>query len=128
MKRRSKESMVFALCFVLFVIGLYCALTKRNIIKIVIGLTVMEYSVNLFLVLIGYRKAASIGDASAPILEKGMSIFEFLETSVDPLPQALVLTSIVIGLGVTALAIAICIRLYQRYGTFDISEMRRLKG
>jgi multicomponent Na+:H+ antiporter subunit C len=47
---------------------------------------------------------------------------------VDPLPQALVLTSIVIGLGITSLGIALCIRLYEKYGTFDITEIRRLKG
>jgi len=48
--------------------------------------------------------------------------------AVDPIPQALVLTSIVISLGVLALMVAICIRLYERYGTFDITEMRRLRG
>ena len=115
--------MVYALCFALFVIGLYCALTKKNIVKIVIGLTIMEYAVNLFLVLLGYRK-----DGVAPIVEEGAGPLEFLARSVDPLPQALVVTSIVIGLGVTTLAIALCVRLYEKYGTFDISEIRRLKG
>ena len=52
----------------------------------------------------------------------------FLARSVDPLPQALVLTSIVIGLGVTIFAIALCIRIYEKYGTYDITEIRRLKG
>jgi len=123
--------MVFSLCFVIFVIGLYCVLTQKNIIKIVIGLCIMEYAVNLFLILLGYKKHAQ--EALAPIVEAQMekgaiSISEYLERFVDPLPQALVLTSIVIGLGVIALAIAICIRLYQRYGTFDITEIRRLKG
>ena len=115
--------MVYALCFALFVIGLYCALTKKNIVKIVIGLTIMEYAVNLFLVLLGYRK-----DGVAPIVEEATNPLEFLASSVEPLPQALVVTSIVIGLGVTTLAIALCIRLYEKYGTFDISEIRRLKG
>ena len=115
--------MVYALCFALFVIGLYCALTKKNIVKIVIGLTIMEYAVNLFLVLLGYRK-----DGAAPIIDGTTNHLEFLARSVDPLPQALVVTSIVIGLGVTTLAIALCIRLYEKYGTFDISEIRRLKG
>ena len=41
--------MVYALCFALFVVGLYCALTKKNIVKIVIGLVIMESAVNLFL-------------------------------------------------------------------------------
>jgi len=120
--------MIFPLCFALFVVGLYCVLTKRNVIKIVIGLTIMEYSVNLFLVLLGYKKGASFSDVQAPIIEPVTNLDDFFMKAVDPLPQAMVLTSIVIGLGVTALAIAICIRLYQRYGTFDISKMRRLKG
>ena len=47
--------MVFALCFAIFVLGLYCVLTKKNTVKIVIGLIIMEYSVNLFLVLLGYK-------------------------------------------------------------------------
>jgi multicomponent Na+:H+ antiporter subunit C len=115
--------MVYALCFALFVIGLYCALTKKNIVKIVIGLTIMEYAVNLFLVLLGYRK-----DGVAPIVDRTTNPLEFLASSVDPLPQALVVTSIVIGLGVTTLAIALCVRLYEKYGTFDISQIRRLKG
>ena len=115
--------MVYALCFVLFVVGLYCALTKKNVVKIVIGLVIMEYGVNLFLVLLGYRR-----EGIAPILDEKIDPLEFLARAVDPLPQALVVTSIVIGLGVTTLAIALCIRLYEKYGTFDITEIRRLKG
>ena len=52
----------------------------------------------------------------------------WMQQSVDPLPQALVLTSLVIGLGVVALMVALSVRLYERYGTFDVREMRRLKG
>jgi multicomponent Na+:H+ antiporter subunit C len=47
---------------------------------------------------------------------------------VDPLPQALVLTSIVISLSVTALVVAIGLRLYEKYGTFDTQRMRNLRG
>ncbi len=57
-----------------------------------------------------------------------MSKTQFVANAVDPLPQALVLTSIVIGLGTTALMVALCIRLYERYGTFDMSEIRKLRG
>ena len=115
--------MIYSLCFLLFMIGLYCVLTKKNIIKIVIGLVIMESGINLFLVLIGYKN-----DGVAPINDQTLSPLEFMARSVDPLPQALVLTSIVIGLGVTTLAISLCIRLYEKYGTFDISQIRRLKG
>ncbi|MBN2352926.1 MAG: NADH-quinone oxidoreductase subunit K [Spirochaetales bacterium] len=120
--------MVFPLCFALFVVGLYCVLAKRNTVKIVIGLAVMEYATNLFFILLGYRKQPRLADVQAPIRVSVANLDDFFFKAVDPLPQALVLTSIVIGVGVTALALALCIRLYQRYGTFDIDEMRRLKG
>jgi len=122
--------MPYALCFLLFVIGLYCAVVKKNMIKIVIGIMVMEYAVNLFLIMLGYR----IGGKAPIIVEEdiagaGAQLSDlFINTSVDPLPQALVLTAIVISLGSLALMISICIRTYERYGTFDITKIRRLKG
>ncbi len=109
----------YILCFILFCIGLYGVIRKRNIIKIIIGLGIIEYAVNLFFVLVGYRT-----HGRAPILAKDQTILNM----VDPLPQALVLTSIVIGLAVTALLVAIAIRIYEKYGTFDITKIRRLKG
>lgn len=115
--------MVYSLCFVLIAVGLYGVVVKKNVVKIVISLAIMEYGINLLIILIGYRKGGC-----APILDKGMDLSTFLACSVDPLPQALVLTSIVISLGVLALMVSICVRLYERYGTFDITEMRRLRG
>jgi multicomponent Na+:H+ antiporter subunit C len=115
--------MLFALCYALFVIGLYCVLVKKNVVKIVIGLAIMEGSVNLFLALIGYRSNGVV-----PIIDRSTNPLDFLAHAVDPLPQALVITAIVIGLGTTALGIALCIRLYSKYGTFDITEIRRLRG
>jgi multisubunit Na+/H+ antiporter MnhC subunit len=109
----------YFLCFVLFIIGLYAVLRKRNIIKIIIGLGIMEYAVNLFFILIGYHRYGR-----APILAKE----QVISNMVDPLPQALVLTAIVIGLAVTALLVAIAIRLYEKYATFDITKIRELKG
>jgi multicomponent Na+:H+ antiporter subunit C len=110
---------LYILTVFLFLIGLYGVIAKRNLIKMVIGLALMEYSVNLFLILIGY-----IRGATAPILSEG-----FMEALfVDPLPQAMVLTAIVIGLATTGLLLAIAIRIYKKYGTFDIKEIKNLKG
>ncbi len=109
----------YILCLVLFLVGLYAVLVKKNLIKIIIGLGIIDYSLNLFLVLIGYKKQSIF-----PILSKDGQI----QPMVDPLPQALVLTAIVIGLAVTMLMVAIAIRLYEKYGTFDITEIRKLKG
>jgi multicomponent Na+:H+ antiporter subunit C len=109
----------YILCLILFLIGLYAVLVKKNLIKIIIGLGIIDYSLNLFLVLIGYKKQSIF-----PILSKDTQI----QPMVDPLPQALVLTAIVIGLAVTMLMVAIAIRLYEKYGTFDITQIRKLKG
>jgi len=114
---------IYLLTTFLFVLGLYCLVAKKNIIKKIIGVITMEYAVNLFLILVGFK----VGGI-APILTKGAAKAEFVTKSVDPLPQALVLTAIVIGLGTIALMVALCIRLYERYGTFDMSEIRRLRG
>jgi multisubunit Na+/H+ antiporter MnhC subunit len=60
----------------------------------------------------------------APIVDPADPV----KTYVDPLPQALVLTAIVIGLATTAMLMAVIIRLYRKYGTFDIREIRNLRG
>jgi multisubunit Na+/H+ antiporter MnhC subunit len=114
---------IYPLCFLLILIGLYGVLVRRNTVKIIISLLVMEYGIHLFLVLLGYRP-----EGVPPIVDPGADRAAWIQQSVDPLPQALVLTSIVIGLGVLALLVALCVRLYERYGTFDISKMRRLRG
>jgi len=111
--------MVYLLCLVLFCVGLYCILMKRNIIKIIVGIIIMEFAVNLFFILVAYRM-----EGRAPILSPNAEILNM----VDPLPQALVLTSIVIGLATTAVLVAIAMRIYEKYGTFDITKIKELRG
>ena len=108
-------------------LGLYCAVVKKNMVKIVIGIMVMEYAVNLFLIMLGYRFGGIAPIIDRGQLEAGLAA-TFVNNSVDPLPQAIVLTAIVISLGSLALMISICIRTYEKYGTFDITQIRRLKG
>ena len=110
---------IYLMCLILFCIGLYSILVKRNLIKIIIGIAIVEYAVNLFFILIAYRFKGR-----APIHAPG----QVIEYMVDPLPQALILTAIVIGLAVTALMVAIAVRIYEKYGTFDITKIRRLRG
>ena len=111
---------LYILCFILFLVGLYGILTQRNMIKIVIGLSFMEFSVFLFLALIGY-----IEGGEAPILLDGnFGSGNF----VDPLPQAMVLTAIVIALAANSMLLAMAVKLYRKYGTFDIRKISQLKG
>ncbi len=109
-------------------IGLYCVLVKKNLVKIIIGMAVMEYAVNLFFIMLGYRTGGMAPIIGSEDMAAGQVTANFIAKSVDPIPQALVLTSIVIGLGSLALMISLCVRIYQRYGTFDITEIRRLRG
>ncbi len=104
---------------VLILIGIYAVLVKKNLIKIVIGLSIVDSGVNLLLISIGYVK-----NGTAPIFSKADLVASQM---VDPVPQALVLTAIVIGLGVTAVALALVIRLYDHHKTLDINKIRKLK-
>ncbi|MFA5085393.1 MAG: sodium:proton antiporter [Candidatus Omnitrophota bacterium] len=110
---------IYILCLILFSVGLYCVLRKRNLIKIIIGIGIMEYAANLFFILIGYRQ-----EGRAPIYAHD----QVIKNMVDPLPQAVVLTSIVLGLALMLLLVAISIRIYEKYRTFDITKINRLKG
>lgn len=110
---------VYLLCFLLFLVGLYGILTKRDLVKIILSIGIIGYAANLMLILFAYRNGSSY-----PILSEG----SVPKQMVDPLPQALVLTSIVIELGTTALLVALAIRLFEKYNTFDITKIRRLSG
>ena len=102
--------------FGLIFIGLYTILVKHNLIKVIIGLGILDTGVNLFLVSVGY-----ITKGTAPIFSKPDIDPEHM---VDPVPQALVLTAIVIGVAVLALALSLAIRLYQHYGTLNLRKIR----
>ena len=107
--------------FFLIVLGLYTIVVKYDLIKTVIGLSIMDYGVNLLIITIGY-----VPGGTAPIFTAG----ELTQASsfVDPIPQALTLTSIVIGACVTAMSLALVIKLKEQYGTLDTREIRRLRG
>ena len=101
----------------LVIIGLYAMIFKRNLIKMVIGITLIESGVNLFLITLGYREGSI-----APIYTSSPGGIMAL-----PVPQALTLTSIVIGVAVLALMLSLVIHIYRHYGTLDVRKMRRLK-
>ena len=105
--------------FALVFIGLYVVLVKRNLIKVIIGISIIDTGVNLFLIAVGY-----IRGGTAPIFSAAA---EDATRMVDPVPQALVLTAIVIGVSVLALALSLAIRLHGHYGTLDLRRIKDLK-
>ena len=105
----------------LIALGLYAVCTKKNLIKIVIGLGVIDYGINLLIVSAGFNDGGT-----API----WTVSELTRETffVDPIPQALTLTSIVIGACTTAMTLSLIIKLKEQYKTLDASEIRRLRG
>ena len=106
----------------LIIIGIYGIMTKKNLIKIVLSLTIVETGINIFIIGIGYIKKGT-----APILNTKELLINPSSKVVDPLPQALVLTSIVIGVAITAMALAIVIRMYSKKNTLNIDKFKELK-
>jgi multicomponent Na+:H+ antiporter subunit C len=106
-------------CFALILIGLYVVLVKPNLIKVIVGINLIDTGVNLFLVATGYIHAGTAPIFAAPGLPA--------EQMVDPVPQALVLTSIVIGVSVLALALSLAIRVHGHYGTLDLRRIKELR-
>ncbi len=107
----------------LILIGLYAVLVKKHLTKIVIGLSIIDAGVHLLFIAVGFIKGGT-----APIFsEKGIELVNQGTAMVDPVPQALVLTAIVIGFGVTAVALSLVIRLYRHHHTARIDHIKSLK-
>jgi Multisubunit Na+/H+ antiporter, MnhC subunit len=96
---------IYVLCAILLIVGIYGVVVKKNLIKIIIGISLMVQAVALFLLSLGYAEGVSEG-----------------------LFQTVGLIALIGGLAVMSLMIVTAVRLYEKYGTFDISEIRRLRG
>ena len=107
--------------FFLITLGLYCIVTKHDLLKSVIGLSIVDYGVNLLIITVGFNPGGT-----APIFSFGELHPESF--FVDPIPQALTLTSIVIGACTTAMSLSLVIKLHEMYGTTDTTQIRRLRG
>ncbi len=105
---------LYASAIGLLLTGIYAIAARRHLMRNILGLAVLESGANLLLVTIGYRQGGH-----APILVAGQAPGPM----VDPIPQALVLTAIVIGFGVLALALALVVRVKENYGTLDNREV-----
>jgi multicomponent Na+:H+ antiporter subunit C len=99
----------------LILVGLFGILTRRNIVKILLAINILQTGVNLLLVGIGW-----LAEGTAPILEPGMGV---TTPFVDPLPQAMVLTAIVIAFGTTALGLTVAVNYYRSHGSLDTSSL-----
>lgn len=103
------------LVLALFLLGVWGLVRQDNLIKNVIALNLVSSALVILFVWLG-----SLSGSAAPILvEKAAEV-------VDPLPQALMLTAIVIGICLTALALLLAVRIHRSYGTLDIRRIERI--
>ncbi|MEJ2610048.1 MAG: NADH-quinone oxidoreductase subunit K [Candidatus Thiodiazotropha sp.] len=108
--------------FALILIGLYGALTNRNLLRMIVAFSVANAGVNIVIVAIGY-----LTGRTAPILDQAVPASKAAARIIDPLPQALVLTAIVIGVGITALMLAYAYKLFEKKHSLDIGRFTELK-
>ncbi len=111
----------------LFCIGLWAVLTRRNLVKIVMGLSLMESATYLLIVSMGYRKGGT-----APVLLEppgGRTVESLVHGPVaDPVLQNFCLTAIIIGVAVTGVFLTVVVRVAQHYRSLDADEIRAMRG
>jgi multisubunit Na+/H+ antiporter MnhC subunit len=122
MKWEKHMAIILILGFALVIIGIYGMLTQKNLIKIVIGFSILDTGTHIIIVSIGYLK-----NRTAPIINAAVNVKDAVMQVVDPIPSALVLTAIVIGLAVTALMLSFIIKLYKKSGSLSIDDYQELK-
>ncbi len=108
--------------FLLILIGIWGMLTQKNIIKIIVSFSLFDTGIHIVMVAIAY-----IRNKTAPIISGKLTPENAADSIVDPIPQALVLTAIVIGLGITALMLMYALKMYQQKKSLDITKFKDLK-
>ncbi len=111
--------------FLLVIVGFWGVLQQKNIIKIIVSFTILNTGINLVMVALGYVKGRT-----APIIDSSVEQIgnnNVINAIVDPVPQALVLTAIVIGFGVTALLLAYAMKLFKAKKSLEINDFNDLK-
>jgi len=112
------DNINYAVAMVLFCIGFYTVIIRSNLIKKIIGLMIMQVSVFFFLVSVGY-----LDEGAAPIVTPEVAPSQM----VNPLPQAMILTAIVIAVSTTALFLSLTLKFYEHHGTVDMDNIEEDK-
>ncbi len=108
--------------FILVILGIYTMLSRKNIIKIILGFSIADTGIHIIIVSLGY-----IRGRTAPILDSSVEITKSIQEVIDPIPSALVLTAIVIGLATTALMLVFASEMYKKKSSFSIDDYKELK-
>jgi multisubunit Na+/H+ antiporter MnhC subunit len=113
---------VLATGLALILVGLWGMLTQKNIIRMIIGFSLIDTGIHMVMIAIGY-----VTGRTAPIIDAAVSISDAAQRVVDPVPSALVLTAIVIGLGVTAVMLAYAVSIHRARKSLSIDDCSESK-
>ena len=108
---------------ILILIGIWGVQIHRNILRMIIAYGLIGTGSHVTIVAIGY-----VANGTAPIIDRSLTPGEAVQRAVDPIPSALVVTAIVIGLAVTATMLAYAIRIHDAKKTLSIDALRESKG
>ncbi|WP_247004802.1 cation:proton antiporter subunit C [Halosolutus gelatinilyticus] len=110
----------YALLFVLLGIGMYMMIATENLVKKLIGVNLFQSAIFLFFISMAY-----VDGADSPIVGEDVV---FTGQYASPLPQVIVLTAIVVGIALTAVGLALIIRIYAEYGTLREDTLREVRA
>ncbi len=108
---------------VLIAIGLYAMIAKKNLVKKIIGMNILQTAIILFYVSIGAKRGATL-----PIIEHAHGKSDHAVHAVDyinPLPHVLMLTAIVVSVATLGVALALAMKIYFHYGTLEEDEIQK---
>lgn len=117
-----KSHFPYWMCFLIMAIGLYGIICKRNLLKKVIGLTIFQASIILFFILLAFKDGSTV-----PIHAQRYSEADPLGY-INPLPHALMLTAIVVGVATVGVALSLLMRVYKDFGTIDEATLWKELG
>ncbi len=120
----------YIVAVILFTIGLTGLVLKKNLLKKLIALNVMETSIYLFFIASGDIRIGKYTHqwASANFIKNVAKATAGEEVMINPVPTGLILTAIVVCVCVTAFSLSLIIKIYEHYGTLDADKIRGLKG
>lgn len=116
------SSIVLVTGFLLMLIGLWAMFVHKNIIRMIIGFSIIDTGIHMVMVSLGY-----ITGGTAPIFDDVVRVTDSSVVIVDPVPSALVLTAIVIGLGVTAIMLSYAVKIYNAKNSLSIDDCAEQK-
>ncbi len=111
----------YATVFVLLAIGLYMMIANQNLVKKVIGMNLFQTAVFLFFVAAAYVEGGASPVVPTEADPGGLAI-------ASPLPHVIVLTAIVVGISLTAVGLALVVRIYSEYGTMREDTLREVRA